>query len=113
METSVYKFTLSSKKVIMLREPKMEDSEGAIQVAGMKAGDNIAYLGLITQKEMFKKLLVQIDNKKLNMTEKENINALFTFKEWGQCLKALGKITGDEGEEGNDLTPEITTIGDK
>jgi len=113
METSVYKFTLSSKKVIMLREPLMEDSEGAIQVAGMKAGENLAYLGLITQKEMFKKLLVQVDSKKLSMTDKENLNGLFTFKEWSQCLKALAKITGDEGEEGNELNPEIITIGDK
>lgn len=111
METTVYKFALSSKKEIYLREPKMSDSESAIQVAGLKAGENMALLGLITQKELFKKLLVQVDSKKPSMTEKENLDALFTFKEWSQCMQALAKVTGDD--EGNLSEPEITIIGDK
>ena len=113
-ETPVYKFTLSSKKVIFLREPKMRDSEDAIKVAGMKAGENnVAYMGLLTQKELFKKLLVQVDGKKLSATEKENLNDMFTYKEWNQCMKALQKVTAEEDAEGNDLAPEIVTIGDK
>lgn len=111
METTVYKFTLSSKKEIYLREPKMSDSESAIQIAGLKAGDNMALLGLITQKEIFKKLLVKVNNSSPSMSEKENLDGLFTFKEWSQCLQALGKVT--DGDEGNLSEPEITTIGDK
>ena len=114
METAVYKFTLSSKKEIFLREPKMSDSEGAIKVAGLKAGEkNVALLGLLTQKEMFKKMLVQVDDRKLGMTEKENINALFTFKEWSQCMQALSQLTGHDEEEGKLEAPEIMTTGDK
>jgi hypothetical protein len=110
MEESVYKFTLSSGKVIYLKEPKISDSESAIQVAGRKAGENMALLGLLTQKELFKKLLVQVDAKTLKMAEKENLDGLFSFSEWAQCQQALQKITGDEG---NLSEPEITIFGDK
>jgi hypothetical protein len=112
METAVYKFTLGSGKEIYLREPKMSDSESAIQVAGLKAGENMALLGLITQKELFKKLLVQVDGKELKMSEKEDLNSLFSFKEWNQCLQALHKVTGDD-DEGNLSDPEIMTTGGK
>lgn len=110
METSVYKFTLSSGKVIFLKEPKISDSESAIQIAGSRAGDNMALLGLHTQKELFKKLLVKMDEKELKMSDKENLDGLFSFKEWGQCMQALTKITGDEGNLDN---PEIISSGDK
>jgi len=114
MEQALYKFTLSSKKVIYLREPKMSDNEGAIKVAGMKADEkNLALLGLLTQKEMFKKLLIQIDSKKLSMNEKEDLNSLFSYKEWSQCLQALTQVTGVDDEVGNELIPEIVTSGDK
>lgn len=112
-EQAVYKFTLSSKKVIFLREPKMRDSENAIKVAGMKAGEkNVALLGLLTQKEMFKSLLVQVNDNKLKMSEKEKLDSMFSFKEWNQCMKALHKVTSED-EEGNELEAEIVTIGDK
>lgn len=111
-ETPVYKFTLRSKKVIYLREPRMSDSESAIQVAGMKAKDNMALLGLLTQKELFKKLLVQVDDRVLKMAEKENLEGLFSFKEWADCSKALAMVAGDD-DEGNLEAPEITTIGSK
>lgn len=111
MEQSVYKFTLSSGKVICLKEPKISDSESAIQIAGKRAGENMALLGLITQKELFKKLLVQLDEKKLSMSEKESLDSLFSFKEWSQCMTALSKVTG--GDEGNLSEPEIMAFGDK
>jgi hypothetical protein len=110
-ETPVYKFTLSSGKEIYLREPKMSDSESCIQIAGLKAKDNMALLGLLTQKELFKKLLVQVDGKVLKMAEKENLDSIFSFKEWNQCSQALAMVTGEN--EGNLASPEITTIGSK
>jgi hypothetical protein len=111
METAVYKFTLSSGKEIYIREPKIADSESCIQLAGKIAGDNMAMLGLVTQKELFKKLLVQVDEKKLSMNEKQSLDSLFSYKEWNQCVQALQQVTGDE--EGKLQAPEIMTSGDK
>ena len=101
----VYKFTLSSGKVIYLKEPTILDSEHATKVAGNLAGsENAAYLGTLYQKEMVKALLVQVGENKLSMNDKANIQSIFNFKEYGQVLKALKAVTGDD--EGNfDLTP--------
>ena len=108
-QINVYKFTLSSKKVIYLRDPKIADTESATQVSGKIAGsDNAAYLGVLFQKEMVKLLLVQINDKKLTMNEKQNLDALFTMQEYSQVSKAIQKILGDEGNF--ELTPELTTM---
>lgn len=108
----VAKFTLSSGKVIYLKEPSIGDTEKAAQVAGKKAGsDNQIYLGVLLQKEMIKILLVQVDDKKLTLTDKEQLEKLFTFKEYNQALKAAQMVMADEGNE--QLTLEFATIGDK
>lgn len=109
---NVYKFTLSSTKVIYLREPKIEDTEVAAQIAGKKAGqENQAHLMILVQKEMLKLLLVKVDDKELKLVDKEKLNDILTYKEYGQALKAMQKITGDES--GNDLTPEFVTTGEQ
>lgn len=108
----VAKFTLSSGKVIYLKEPSIGDTEKAAQVAGKKAGsDNQVYLGVLLQKEMIKILLVQVDDKKLSLADKEQLEKLFTFKEYNQALKAAQMVMADEGNE--QLTLEFATIGDK
>lgn len=108
----VAKFTLSSGKVIYLKEPSIGDTEKAAQVAGKKAGsDNQVYLGVLLQKEMIKILLVQVDDKKLSLSDKEQLEKLFTFKEYNQALKAAQMVMADEGNE--QLTLEFATIGDK
>jgi hypothetical protein len=108
---NTYKFTLASKKVIYLREPKIGDLETAAQVAGKKAGDNQAHLGILVQKELLKTLLVGVDSKKLSLSEKENLDALFNFSEYQQAVKAVSMITKSE-EEGNELTPEFVNAGE-
>lgn len=106
---NTFKFTLASKKVIYLREPKIGDLETASQIAGKKAGDNQAHLAILLQKELLKTLLVGVDSKKLSMSEKENLDGLFNFSEYQQALKAVGMITASEG---NELTPEFVTAGE-
>jgi hypothetical protein len=111
---NVTKFTLSSGKVIYLREPTIGDTETAAKIAGKKAGsDNQIYLGVILQKEMLKLLLVSIDDKKLNLTDKELIEKLLTYKEYNQSLKAVQMVLADDEEGNGALIPEFTTIGDK
>lgn len=112
-EIPVSKFTLSSDKVIMLREPKIRDTEQVAQLAGRKAGENMAYLGVLMQKELFKLLLVAIDGKAVPAKEKDMLDELFSIKEWRECMKALVMVTGDDEESGNDMTPEFTGFGSK
>jgi hypothetical protein len=108
----VFKFTLPTGKVIMLREPKIMDLEVSAQIAGKTAGDNKALLGLILQKEQLKRLLVEIDGKKPTMTEKEQLDNLLTFKEYSFALKAVQMVTGDDEDEGK-LTMEFIAFGGK
>lgn len=108
----VTKFTLSTGKEIYLRDPSMGDTEKASQIAGKKAGsDNQVYLGVLLQKEMVKLLLVKVGEKVLTMADKEQLDKLFTFKEYNQVLKATQKVMSDEGNE--ELIPEFVTIGDR
>lgn len=109
-QLQVYKFTLNTGKVIYLREPEIGDTEHATKIAGKEAGpENAAHLAVLFQREMTKLLLVQIDDKKLSLQEKQQINSLFTFREYKQVTAAVKKVADDE--EGNfDLTPELTTL---
>jgi hypothetical protein len=119
-EITVNKFILSSKKYILLREARIEDVENVAKIAGKIAGDNMAYMQVLSQKELLKRLLVGVgqdgqkeeDLKKLTLTEKENINALFTLREYTQAVRAVNMMTGGEQDEGN-LVMESVTFGGK
>ena len=109
--TMVSKFTLTGGKVIYLREPMIGDTETAAQVAGKKAGsENQLHAGILVQKEMLKLLLVKVDEKELKLQDKEQLDKLFTYKEYQQALKALKMVMGDEG---NDPLVEIVTSGEQ
>ena len=108
-QLQVTKFTLNTKKVVYFREPEIGDSEHAMRIAGKDAGpENQGLLSVLFQKEMTKLLLVKVDDKTLSLTEKQNLKALFTFREWSQVQKAVQAVVGDEGNL--ELTPEITTL---
>ena len=113
-ELAVFKFTLSTNKVIYLREGEMGDMENATQVAGKVAGDNQAHLGMLMQKEMLKKQLVQVDKKKLGSKDKELLKSMFKLKEYKQALQAMAMVNGDVDPSGKpivgDLKMEITAI---
>jgi len=109
---NVAKFTLSSGKVIYLREPRIGDTEHAAKIAGKLAGaENQAYLGVLLQKEMVKLLLVQVGDKKLSISEKQMLDKLFTYKEFYQVQKAVRMMTDDEEGNSQELTPEFVGIG--
>lgn len=106
----VYKFVLSESKTIYLREPKIDDTEKCAQIAGKKAGsENQAYMAVILQKEMLKTLLVQVNDHKLSLSDKEQLDKFFSYKEYNMASKALQMVLGDDG--GNLSTPEFVTIG--
>lgn len=102
-EVFVHKVTLSSGKVVLLRDPKIKDQELASQVASTKAkGDNAFTYGMALQKEMLKMLLVQVNDKRPSAIEVEDLDGLFTYAEYMQCLKVVAKVAGlEDGEMGN------------
>lgn len=96
---ALYKFTLFSKKTVTLREPKLGHTRTAAQIAGKKAGDNNAYLGILMQEEICKLLIVHINDVKVDNAKKESLDNLFTTKEYGQVLKAIQMIGGEDAGE--------------
>ena len=95
-EIQVSKFTLSTGKIVYIREPEIGDTEHAMKIAGKEAGpENEAYLSVLFQKEMVKVLLVQVDAKKLTLADKQQIKTLFTFREYTQVNKAVQAIDRD------------------
>lgn len=101
-EQFVHKITLSSGKVVLLRDPKIKDQELATRAASaLVKGDNAFAFGMAMQKEMLKLLLAQVGDKKPTATEAEDLDGLFTFGEYTQCLKAVAKIAGMEDDLGN------------
>ena len=110
-KVACYKFTLPSKKVIIIREPKISDTRTASQVAGRKAGTNQVHCNVLLQEEMIKLLLVSINDNKLSSIQKEDLDSLFTMKEYGYVLKCVQQVGGGDEEEGEPQM-EIVTTGD-
>ena len=106
--TTAYKFTLSTGKVVILREPKISDSENCAREMGAINQEQLMYGGVKYQKAMVKRLLVSVNEQTLTLTEKENLDAHFTYKEYSQVLKAVSHLTDDA--EGNELNPTIVTV---
>jgi hypothetical protein len=106
----VTKVTLGSGKVVYLREPTVDDMESAGQIAGKIAGNNSAQMGMIVQKEILKRCLVQINEKKLGRAEKEGINSLFSLREYTQVIKIISQLSGVGEDEGN-FKMELVSFG--
>lgn len=96
-QLDVHKVTLSSGKVVYLRDMKIEDQELAAIAAGQKApSDNQLAMAVIMQKELLKILLVQVDSKKLSGAEKEDLNALFSYQDYREASSIVSKIAGTD-----------------
>jgi hypothetical protein len=109
----VAKVTLSSGKVVHLREMRIKHTETAAELAGPRAGENRALLGMLVQKELLKLLILDVDGRKLSGTEVEDLDALFTFGEYSQLLKVVDQLTGGAGDMGKQAQLEIVSYGNK
>ncbi len=107
---NVTMYTLTTGKKIYFREPKIKDSEDATKAAAKEADGDNTVLMLLAQKEMLKVLMVQIDTKKVTALMRNDLDAVFSYKEYQQVQTCLQHFISD-GEEGNlKLTPEIKTL---
>lgn len=109
-ETAI-KVTLSTHKIVVLREPTIRHTELAAQAAAPRAGGDPHLLGMMANKEMLKFLIIEIDGKRPSRSELENLDKLFTLKEYSQLQKVVQKLGGVEGNE--EPVIEIGNSGDK
>jgi len=109
---SVHKVTLSSKKVVLLRDIKIKHYELAMKAAGAKSGKNDLLAGFTSSTELMKMLIVQIDGKDVNKAQIENLDDLFTASEFRQLAKFIDKLQQPEGED-EDPKSEVVSFGDK
>ena len=111
-ELNVHKVTLSSGKVVLLREVKIKDQELAAQAASSRAGeDNKLALAIGMQKEMLKMLIVQVDGSQVTPVQLEDLDAVFSYAEYMQLVNVLGKLTGDESLGNAQI--ELVTSGEQ
>lgn len=96
----VTKVTLSTGKIVLLRELKISHSEEAAQLVSARSNGDINVLGIMMQKAMLQLLLFQIDGKTLTANQIEDLDSIFTIGEYGELLGVMGKIMGvDNGKK--------------
>ena len=90
------KLTLSSGKVVILKEYKIRHGEEAGMLAGSIAKNNAIHAGMLIQKELVKMLVIQINGKNLALQDKEDLDKLFKPNEYKQVAKYVTDIMGDD-----------------
>lgn len=107
---SVIKVVLKTKKVVLLREIKVSDTDTAVEMAcGKTASESKYVIAMATQRELLRLLLISVDGKTLKPNEKEDLNSLFKVGEYNQMMKVLDHISEGGAELGKDFTVEIAT----
>lgn len=105
---NVYKVTLPSRKVVLLREMKVRYEDLALQSVGKSAGKNEMLAQKKVGDEMLKLLIVSVDGKKPSPTELEKIDEMFNYPDIMALRKVVSKICGlDEGET---QAPEVEMV---
>lgn len=108
----VIKVTLSTKKVVLLREMKISDQETAAQEVSHRADGDANLMGLFMQKALVKNLIVQIDGVEVPAAKREDLDSLFSMGEYSQLLKVIKELMG--GDEAGKLPGiEHVVSGDK
>lgn len=96
----VIKITLSTGKVVLIRESDLKDEEIATKNAGKRAGENMMAMGMFFITELTKLLIVEIDGQEPTATERLSlIPKLLTTKEFKQVRKVVGQLEGEDTAE--------------
>lgn len=107
---NVTMYTLTTGKKVYFKDPKIKDSEDATKAAAKEANGDNTVLMLLAQKEMLKILLVQVDDTKMTALMRNDLDNVFSYKEYQQVQTCLQHFVSD-GEQGNlKLTPELKTL---
>lgn len=88
------KVTLSSGRTVVLKKFKIKHQRKAVEVAGLKAGDNHALLGVLVQDELLKVLIDMIDDKPVERSKLEMIDDIFEVEEYRELMKVVEEAVG-------------------
>lgn len=110
MSAMKMKATLSSEKVIVLREMKISDYQKAAEITGTKVqGQNQYAASIVMQNEILKALLEQVNDRTLSASEKEDLDSLFTHAEYQETIQVIQEFLGEVKAP----KVEMLTSGDK
>ncbi len=107
-QLNVYKVVLPTKKVAYLRELKIADTQLAAKMAGRKGGSQVE-VAIAIQNELLKLLLIQLDDKRLDHKDKNDLDNILTVQEYRALMKVLEKMGGDD-DTGEEPEMEFTSI---
>lgn len=112
-EVLVHKVTLGSGKIVLIKDPKIKHQEMAARAAGNTAKDSQLMQALSMKKELLKMLIVKIDDTEPTKVQLEDLDSLFTLREYGQLSAVLTKLMGGDDEDalGNFQMEMVTTGG--
>lgn len=108
----VTKVTLSTGKVVLLRDLKIKHTELAAQAAAHRAGGDANVLMILMQKELMKLLIVKVDDKVSSASDLEDMDGLFSLMEYSQLSSVVKKLTGGD-EMGKLPATEVVAFGSK
>jgi hypothetical protein len=111
-QINAHKVTLGTGKVVILREPEINDQETSMALAAPKGKDSPFLLVTIAQKELLKLLILEIDGKRPSKIELEQLSKMFTLGEYNQLQAYLGKMSGGDTNMGECQT-ELVAFGSK
>lgn len=115
MATRAIKVVLSTGKVVLLREMKISDTEKAAGKVSRRADGDPMMMQIFMKKALVQSLLLKIavdeksDLRDISGNEKEDFDSLFSMAEYGQLIKAINKMSGEE-ESGNEAKVEFLEV---
>lgn len=106
---TVVRATLSTGKVVLLREMKISDAENAAKEVSKRAAGDQTLLQIYSQKVLVRNLIVQIDGRKPTQADKEDMDSLFSIQEYGQIISVIQKMQG--GDDMGEAQIEVVNTG--
>lgn len=94
------KATLTTGKTVLLHEMRVSHTEKAAKKVAQEAGENQALFQMLMQKALVQELLFKINDKVVTMSQRDDIDSLFTLPEYSQVLKVINKISGGDDSKG-------------
>lgn len=97
-EVLVHKVTLSSGKVVLLKDLELADEELASQLASQKTGDNTTSYAYALLNELTKLLIIKINDKEYKGVSKSTAHKDLSYQEFMQLRTVVGKLMGGTSE---------------
>lgn len=97
-EILVHKVTLSSGKVVLLKDLELSDEELASQLAAQRAGENTTSYGYALLNELAKMLILKINDKEYKGASRSMAYKELSYQEFAQLRGVVGQLMGGKSE---------------